>query len=184
MPGIIKLLQCPLLLQDAKPDCAVIVAPIIPSNANFQTMSHVALHLVIAHLIIVPRDTAPCHCSLDYIRSPLPSAAEWHVSPYLLCVKGSSLATSKWRMRHSRVGQNRIYALYMTVYLVIPSPKLPFIHCVNLVMANPINASLLSAKALKQCSILPFLDRHTHIHACTHTHKHERCCTCLPAYCV
>jgi hypothetical protein len=28
----------------------------------------------------------------------------------------------------SRVGQNCIYALYMTVYLVISLPKVPYIH--------------------------------------------------------
>ena len=46
-----------------------------------------------------------------------------------------------------RVGQNRIYAPYMTVYLVISLPKLPNIHSmygsgqiytVYMVLANPI----------------------------------------------
>ena len=35
-----------------------------------------------------------------------------------------------------RVGQNRIYAPYMTVYLVIFLPRLPHIHRVYMVMAN------------------------------------------------
>ena len=28
-----------------------------------------------------------------------------------------------------RVGQNRMYTLYMTVYLVISLPKIPYINC-------------------------------------------------------
>jgi hypothetical protein len=36
-----------------------------------------------------------------------------------------------------RVGQNRIYTLYMTVYLVIPLPKILYIHRIYMVLANP-----------------------------------------------
>ena len=36
-----------------------------------------------------------------------------------------------------RVGQNRIYAPYMTVYLVIPLPKIPYMHRIYMVLANP-----------------------------------------------
>jgi len=35
------------------------------------------------------------------------------------------------------VGQNRIYAPYMTVYLVISLPKIPYIHRIHMVLANP-----------------------------------------------
>jgi len=35
-----------------------------------------------------------------------------------------------------RVGQNRIYPPYMTVYLVISLPKIP-LHCICMVLANP-----------------------------------------------
>jgi hypothetical protein len=37
----------------------------------------------------------------------------------------------------SRVGQNRIYTLYMTVYLVISLPKIPYMHRIFMVLANP-----------------------------------------------
>ena len=37
----------------------------------------------------------------------------------------------------SRVGQNRIYAPYMTVYLVISLPKIPYMHRIYMVLANP-----------------------------------------------
>ena len=37
----------------------------------------------------------------------------------------------------TRVGQNRIYAPYMTVYLVISLPKSPYIHRIYMVLANP-----------------------------------------------
>ena len=41
-----------------------------------------------------------------------------------------------------RVGQNRIYAPYMTVYLVFSLPKLPFVHRIFMVLANPKYAAL------------------------------------------
>jgi len=37
----------------------------------------------------------------------------------------------------NRVGQKRKYTPYMTVYLVIPLPKLPYMHCIYMVLANP-----------------------------------------------
>jgi len=36
-----------------------------------------------------------------------------------------------------RGGQNRIYAPYMTVYLVVSLPKIPYIHRIYRVLANP-----------------------------------------------
>jgi hypothetical protein len=36
-----------------------------------------------------------------------------------------------------RVGQDRIYTPYMTVYLVISLPKIPWIHRIYMVLANP-----------------------------------------------
>jgi hypothetical protein len=36
-----------------------------------------------------------------------------------------------------RVGQNRIYTPYMTVYLVNSLPKIPYIHRIYMVLANP-----------------------------------------------
>ena len=38
----------------------------------------------------------------------------------------------------SRVGQNRIYTPYMTVYLIISLPEIPYIHHIYMVLANPI----------------------------------------------
>jgi len=40
-------------------------------------------------------------------------------------------------MRISRVGQDRIYAPYMTVYFVISLPEIPYIHRIYMVLANP-----------------------------------------------
>ena len=37
-----------------------------------------------------------------------------------------------------RVGQNRTSAPYMTVYSVISLPKIPYIHRIHMVLANPI----------------------------------------------
>jgi len=36
-----------------------------------------------------------------------------------------------------RVGQNRIYTPYMTVYLMISLPNIPYIHRIYMVLANP-----------------------------------------------
>ena len=38
-----------------------------------------------------------------------------------------------------RVGQNRIYSPYVTVYLVISLPNIPYMHCVCMVLANPMH---------------------------------------------
>jgi len=38
----------------------------------------------------------------------------------------------------SRVGQNCIYTPGMTVYLVISLPKIPYTHCIYMVLANPV----------------------------------------------
>ena len=37
----------------------------------------------------------------------------------------------------SRVDQNRIYAPYMTVYLVISLSNIPFMHCMHMILTNP-----------------------------------------------
>jgi len=37
----------------------------------------------------------------------------------------------------NRVGQNRIYTPYMTVYFMISLPKIPYIHRIYMVLANP-----------------------------------------------
>ena len=37
-----------------------------------------------------------------------------------------------------RVGQNRTSAPYMTVYSVISLPKIPYIHRIHMVLANPL----------------------------------------------
>ena len=39
-----------------------------------------------------------------------------------------------------RVGQDRVYTPYMTVYLVISLPKIPYIHRMYRVLANPTHA--------------------------------------------
>jgi len=40
-----------------------------------------------------------------------------------------------------RVRQTRTYAPYMTVYLVISLPRIPYVHHVYMVLANPIHMS-------------------------------------------
>jgi len=39
-----------------------------------------------------------------------------------------------------RVGQSRVYTPYMTIYLAVSLPKLPYMHRKYMVLANPLNA--------------------------------------------
>jgi hypothetical protein len=48
----------------------------------------------------------------------------------------------------SRVGQNHIYTPYMTEYLVISLPKIPYIYRIYMVLANPNHAPSLPAQIL------------------------------------
>jgi hypothetical protein len=47
------------------------------------------------------------------------------------------IQTAVQLLRIGRVGQNRIYAPYMAVYLVISLPKIPYIHRIYMVLAKP-----------------------------------------------
>ena len=40
-------------------------------------------------------------------------------------------------LRYNRVGQNRMNTPYMTAYLVNSLPKIPYIHRIYMVLANP-----------------------------------------------
>jgi len=54
------------------------------------------------------------------------------------------------RLQMCRVGQN-VYVPYMTVYLVISLPKIPYIHHIYMVLANPANV----------CCTIPMNSPHT-----------------------
>jgi len=73
-----------------------------------------------------------------------------YICTYVWCTCAQSTVESKlWLASQSkclgltraihicRVGQNRIYTPYMTVYLVISLPKIPYIHRIYMVLANP-----------------------------------------------
>ena len=53
-----------------------------------------------------------------------------------------------------RVGQNRIYTPYMTVYLVISLPKIPYVDRVYMVLANPIHISCFQLAMTPMAQIL------------------------------
>jgi hypothetical protein len=62
----------------------------------------------------------------------------------------ASLVCSNWlacECNMHRVGQNRTYT-YIPVYMVISKPKVPYVHCVYVVLANPKHASTASKSAL------------------------------------
>jgi hypothetical protein len=50
-----------------------------------------------------------------------------------------------------RVGQNRIYTPYMTVYMVNSLPKLPYTHRIYMVLANPSHLQCGSVSILPVC---------------------------------
>ena len=58
-----------------------------------------------------------------------------------------------------RVGQNRIYTPYMTVYLVISLPKMPYINriYIYMVLVNPIYGANASV-ARNNCGMMHSLD--------------------------
>jgi hypothetical protein len=67
------------------------------------------------------------------------------VQEMLACLSGcgnEQWVSKLWKvygkyMEMSRVGQNRIYTPYMTVYSVISLPNLLYIYCIHMVLANP-----------------------------------------------
>jgi hypothetical protein len=57
----------------------------------------------------------------------------------------------------TRVGQNRIFTPYMTVYLVISLPKIPYSHRIYMVLANPTNhllGNMLKAKMITKSLVV------------------------------
>jgi len=52
-----------------------------------------------------------------------------------------------------RVGQNRICTPYMTVYLVISLPKIPYIHRIYMVLANPMYVVNLSVRGCSKLAV-------------------------------
>jgi hypothetical protein len=66
----------------------------------------------------------------------------YQASPLLISTflyQWSTSGTATWCQYYVfRVGQNRIYTPYMTVYFVISLPKSPYIHRIYMVLVNPI----------------------------------------------
>ena len=57
----------------------------------------------------------------------------------------------------TRVGQNRIYTPYTTVYLVISLPKIPYVHRIYMVLANPIYDRISGDFPAKKTVCTPFI---------------------------
>jgi hypothetical protein len=62
--------------------------------------------------------------------------------------RGPVLCLSAMAAQIRRVGQNRIYIPYMTVYFVISLPKIPYINRIYMVLANPTDRCLGMAENL------------------------------------
>ena len=87
-----------------------------------------------------------------------------------------------------RVGQNRIYTLYMTVYLVIYLPKIHYIHRVNMVLAKSKcvpcwQASNFVLQKVRAHCVLPVQLSHQTCTLCaaraaTAPNMHTVCCPC------
>jgi hypothetical protein len=61
------------------------------------------------------------------------------------------------------VGQNRIYAPYMTVYLIESLPKTPYIHRIHMVLSNP---------TIRTCQVLRLFRKHAPYEMC-HSFKYR-----------
>jgi hypothetical protein len=67
-----------------------------------------------------------------------------------------------------RVGQNRIYTQYITVYLAIFLPKTPYIHRTYMVLANPRHVlPCLGLTARSRTALLHHKPRKAHSGSCT-----------------
>ena len=60
-----------------------------------------------------------------------------HLSQYRTCNRNNCVAADCTYHNIGRVGQNRLYTPYMTVYLAISLPKKPCMHRIFMVQANP-----------------------------------------------
>jgi hypothetical protein len=115
---------------------------------NFNRMTDVSRSHIIA-LASVQVNAHTCSHLLFYVLQrhayPFqPFALHWMTSAGTRPSRASCRRTPSWRTHvcayKHRVGQNRIYTPYMTVYLVILLPKIPYIHRIYMVLANPIYA--------------------------------------------
>ena len=97
---------------------------------------------------------------------PLHTHTHTHTHAILILFKCMSV----WRDAAPlfRVGQNRIYTPYMTVYLVISLPKIPYIHRIYMVFANPTNEVELATKENKAATNKVTNDGHLHLHLQSH----------------
>ena len=96
----------------------------------------------------------------------------------------------------SRVGQNRIYTPYLTVYLVISLPKIPYVHRIYMVLANPINEQCDECVCMLMGTMCSVLCAHrsqtrckhahvvTYVRAHTHIHTHTECIVYAMKYIV
>jgi hypothetical protein len=73
-----------------------------------------------------------------------------------------------------RVDQNRIYTPYMTVFLVISLPKIPYVHRIYMVLANPKHSPKLLCNFPVSRSDTYRAYTHVHTYKYTHIHKYAR----------
>jgi hypothetical protein len=78
-----------------------------------------------------------------------------------------------------RVGQDRVYTPYMTVYLVISRPKIPYIQRIYMVLANP--SRVLSASHTSRLRLPSNKPDHTRdaLHLASTTKWCVRVCACV-----
>jgi len=115
----------------------------------------------------------PAHSSRRHQRPFLQNAKRVHT--VVRRVKGLNENMLFCHSCVARVGQNCLYMLYMTVNPVISLPELPYIHRMQVVMANPTyGPSCTHMRTTKHARTRTRTCTHTHTHTHTHknTHKH------------
>ena len=68
----------------------------------------------------------------------------------------------RWLLYIFRVGQNRIYTPYITVYLKISLPKVPYIHRIYMVLANPIHITYCAKGGGEMHTVAACVERRFH----------------------
>jgi hypothetical protein len=87
---------------------------------------------ILTHTALIDTCNAVCHITrLHKLNMSAQSHTHTHTNTHTALIDtcdAACLFTRLNKLNMSRVGQNRTYTLYMTVYLVIPLPKIPYVH--------------------------------------------------------
>jgi hypothetical protein len=146
------------------------------------THTHVHIHTrayihILTHTALIDTCNAVCHITrLHKLNMSAQSHTHTHTNTHTALIDtcdAACLFTRLNKLNMSRVGQNRTYTLYMTVYLVIPLPKIPYVHRIYMVLANPIYEWWRVQEKYEEARITQLINMQPCTWAATHIHTHK-----------